>query len=168
MRDPFPRLMHLGDGSQFVDHFASIIDRIRLFEDFEYVEVRRLASRMACYRAPAGSLLIGEGDEGDFCLLLLRGSIGVFKHDAGGHDVRIGEAAPGEILGEMSMIDGHTRVASCIADTEVDFGVIDREGVTAIIVDDPRLGVKVLIELVQHLSGKLRTASRKLAELLTV
>lgn len=168
MRDPFPRLTHLGDGGQFVDHFANIIDRIRLFEDFDYTEVRRLASRMPCYRAPAGTLLIGEGDRGDFALMLLNGNVGVFKHDASGHDVRIGEAAPGEILGEMSLIDGHPRVASCIAGTEVDFAVIDREGLTGIIADDPRLGVKVLIELVQHLSVKLRDASRKLAELLTV
>jgi len=168
MRDPFPGYIHLGDGSQFVDYFANIIDRIRLFEDFDYEEVQHLASQMPCYRAPSGALLIREGDEGEFGLLLLKGRAGVFKRDAAGHDVRIGEVGPGDTLGEMSMIDGAPRVASCLASEEVEFAVLDREGLTTLIADDPRLGVKVLIELVQHLSGKLRIASGRLAELLTV
>ena len=166
MRDLFPGYTHLGDGGQFVDYFANVIDRTRLFEDFDYAEVQRLASKMPCYRAPAGALLIREGDEGDFGLVLLKGRAGVFKRDAAGHDVRIGEVGPGDTLGEMSMIDGQPRVASCLASEEVQFAVLDREGLTDIIAGDPRLGVKVLIELVQHLSGKLRIASSRLAELL--
>ena len=119
MRDPFPGYVNLGDGSQFVDEFANVIDRTRLFEDFEYAEVHKLAAKMPCYRAPAGALLIGEGDEGDFGLVLLKGRAGVFKRDASGHDVRIGEVGPGDTLGEMSMIDGQPRVASCLASEEV-------------------------------------------------
>lgn len=168
MRDLFPGYVNLGDGSQFVDDFANVIDRTRLFEDFEYAEVHKLAAKMPCYRAPPGALLVGEGDEGDFGLVLLKGRAGVFKRDASGHEVRIGEVGPGDTLGEMSMIDGQPRVASCLASEEVQFAVLDREGLTGIIADDPRLGVKVLIELVQHLSGKLRVASGRLAELIQV
>ncbi|MBS1137065.1 MAG: hypothetical protein H6R11_1019, partial [Proteobacteria bacterium] len=51
---------------------------------------------------------------------------------------------------------------------DAEFAVLDREELTAIIADDPRLGIKVLIELVQHLSGKLRAANTQLAEALAV
>ena len=168
MRDIFPGLVHLGDATQFIERLASVVDRIKLFEDFEYDEVRRLAARMPCYRAPAGSLLIAEGDEGDFGLLMLAGHVGVLKRDSVGRSHRLGEAGPGETLGEMSMIDGHPRAATCVAQDEVEFAVLDRDGLSRILAEDPRLGIKVLIELVQHLSNKLRTASGKLAELLAV
>lgn len=123
---------------------------------------------MPCYRAPAGSVLIGEGDFGDFGLFVLRGKVGVFKRDASGATRRIGEAGIGETLGEMSMVDGQPRTASCIADEEVDFAVLDRDGLSSIIADDPKLGAKILIELVQHLSAKLRSASQRLAEQVAV
>ncbi len=168
MRDYFPGLIHLGDAVQFIDLFANITDRVRLFEDFEYDEVRRLAQHMPCYRAPRGTVLVGEGHDGDFGLLVLRGRVGVVKRDAAGQSKRIGEIGPGDTLGEMSMIDGQPRAASCIVDEEAEFAVLDREELTVIIADDPRLGIKVLVELVQHLSGKLRVASRRLAEALAV
>lgn len=168
MRDRFPGLVNLGNGSQFVDEFANIIGRTRLFEDFEFAEVHKLAAKMSCYRAPSDALLIREGDEGDFGLVLLKGRAAVFKRDTSGHDVRIGEVGPGDTLGEMSMIDGQVRVASCLASEEVVFAVLDRAGLIEIIADDPRLGAKVLIELVQHLSAKLRIASGRLAGLLQV
>jgi len=168
MRDYFPGLIHLGDAVQFIDLFANVTDRGRLFEDFEYDEVRQLARHMPCYRAGRGTVLIGEGEDGDFGLLVLSGRIGVVKRNAAGQGKRIGEIGPGGTLGEMSMIDGQVRAASCIVDEDAEFAVLDREELTAIIADDPRLGIKVLIELVQHLSGKLRAANTQLAEALAV
>lgn len=165
MRDHFPSLIHLGDGTQFIERFAQLIDRIKLFEDFDYEEVRRLAGHMACYRAPAGTVLIIEGDEGDCAMLLLRGRVGVYKRDATGQDKRIGEIGPGETLGEMSMTDGLPRAASCIVDEEAEFAVLDRDELSAILASDARLGIKLLIELVQLLSRKLRGAASRLAEL---
>jgi CRP/FNR family transcriptional regulator, cyclic AMP receptor protein len=167
-RDPFPWFTPIGDGTQFIDRLAGLVDRIDLFEGFDDKEVLRLASHMPCYRAPAGSILIGEGDYGDFGLFVMRGTVGVFKRDASGATRRIGAAGAGETLGEMSMIDGQPRTASCIADDEVEFAVLDRDGLITIIADDPKLGAKVLIELVQHLSAKLRSASKRLAEKLAV
>lgn len=168
MRDYFPGLVHLGDAVQFIDLFANITDRVQLFEDFDYDEVRRLAQHMPCYRAAPGTVLIGEGEDGDFGLLVLSGRVGVVKRDAAGLGKRIGEIGPGGTLGEMSMIDGQLRAASCIVEEEIQFAVLDREELSAIIADDPRLGIKVLIELVQHLSGKLRIANTRLAEALAV
>jgi len=168
MRDHFPGLIHLGDAVQFIDLFANITDRKQLFEDFEYGEVSRLARHMVCYRAAAGTLLIEEGDEGDFGLLVLSGRVGVVKRNAAGQSKRIGEVGPGGTIGEMSMIDGQPRAATCIADDATEFALLDREGLTAILADDPRLGVKILIELLQHLSSKLRVASTRLAEELAV
>lgn len=162
MSDRFPGLAHLGDATSFVDRILEIIEHIRLFEDFEREEIRKLAASLRCYRAPAGATLIREGDSGDFMVFLLDGQCEIVKNDPGGLPQRIGVAGPGKILGEMSMIDGEPRFASCIALKETLFAMIDRDGLSRIMADDPRFGIKILLELVLLLSQRLRTTSSKL------
>ena len=162
MSERFPGLTPLGDASAFVDRLLEIIEHIRLFEDFEREEICRLAAGLRCYRAPAGASLIREGDSGDFMVFLLDGQCEIVKNDPTGVPQRIGVAGPGKILGEMSMIDGEPRFASCIALEDTLFAMIDRDGLSRIIADDPRFGIKILLELVLLLSQRLRATSSKL------
>ncbi|MCC7060469.1 MAG: cyclic nucleotide-binding domain-containing protein [Burkholderiaceae bacterium] len=162
MSERFPGLAFLGDASSFVDRILEIIEHIRLFEDFEREEIRKLAAGLRCYRAPAGAALIREGDSGDFMVFLLDGQCEIVKNDPTGLPQRIGLAGPGKILGEMSMIDGEPRFASCIALGDTLFAMIDRDGLSRIIADDPRFGIKILLELVLLLSQRLRATSSRL------
>lgn len=166
--DHFPHFSHLGDAVQFIDRILTIVDRIALFEDFDRTDIERLAGYMPCYRAPAGAKIIGEADEGDFLVLLISGLVEIVKRDAAGREKSVGTTGPGQTLGEMSMIDGQPRAASCVAADEVVFAVLDRESLSRILTDDPQLGVKVLIELVQLLSQRLRQATSQLADQLDV
>jgi CRP-like cAMP-binding protein len=158
----FPGLAYLGDATTFVDRIMEIIEHIRLFEDFEREEIKVLAGHLRCFRAPAGATVIREGDGGDFMVLLLYGRCEIVKNDPTGMPQRIGLAGPGKILGEMSMIDGEPRFASCAALEETVFAMLDRDSLSRIIADDPRLGIKLLMELVLLLSQRLRSASGKL------
>ena len=162
MSERFPGLAFLGDASSFVDRILEIIEHIRLFEDFEREEIRKLAAGLRCYRAPAGAALIREGDSGDFMVFLLDGQCEIVKNDPTGLPQRIGLAGPGKILGEMSMIDGEPRFASCIALGDTLFAMIDRDDLSRIIADDPRFGIKILLELVLLLSQRLRATSSRL------
>lgn len=162
MSERFPGLAFLGDATAFADRILEIIEHIRLFEDFERGEIRKLAASLRCYRAPAGATLIREGDSGDFMVFLLDGRCEIVKNDPSGVPQRIGVAGPGKILGEMSMIDGEPRFASCIALEETLFAMIDRDGLSRIMADDPRFGIKILLELVLLLSQRLRATSSRL------
>jgi len=162
MMERFPGLVFLGDASAFADRILEIIVHIRLFEDFEREEIRRLAAGLRCYRAPAGATLIREGDSGDFMVFLLEGRCEIVKTDPDGVPQRISVAGPGKILGEMSMIDGEPRFASCLALEDTLFAMIDRDGLSRIIADDPRFGIKILLELVLLLSQRLRATSSRL------
>ncbi len=164
MTERFAGLDNLGDATAFIDRIQEIIEHIRLFEDFERSEVEALAAHLTCYRAPAGATIIREGDDGDFMVILLEGRCEIVKNDPSGVPQRIGVAGPGKTLGEMSMIDGEPRFASCIALDETLFAVLDRDRLTRIIADDPRLGIKILMELVQLLSQRLRAASGDLVK----
>jgi len=161
-RDHFPKLEHLGDAAPFVDRMLAILQHIVLFEDFADEEVSRLARYMDCYRAPAGSEIIREGDLGDFMVLLLAGEMEIVKLDGGGLPSRVGLAGPGKTLGEMSLIDGEPRFASCLTLTECIFAVLDRDQLIRVVADEPKIGVKLLMELVMLLNQRLRQVSARL------
>lgn len=160
----FPGLQALGNATPFVEHILEIIEHIRLFEDFEQEEISRLARYMTCFKAPAGCEIIKEGEIGDFMLLILSGSLEIIKKDSNGLPSRIGTAGPGKTLGEMSVIDGEPRFASCVALTEVEFAVLDRDGLSRILADEPRMGVKLLMELLMLLNQRLRTVGSQLVQ----
>jgi CRP-like cAMP-binding protein len=66
----------------------------------------------------------------------------------------------------MSMIDGAPRFATCVAVESSLIAVLDRESLARIIVEQPLLGAKVLMELVLMLSHRLRATSQRLLGLL--
>ena len=154
----------LGDAVPFVGRIREIIEVIQLFEDFEPEELGDLARYMRCYRAPAGTEVIREGDEGDFMLLVLDGGLEIVKKDVRGLPQVMGSAGPGKTLGEMSLIDGAPRFASCVAVEAVEFAVLDRESLSRIIAEEPKVGVKLLMELLMLLNQRLRNVSQQLME----
>ena len=160
----FPNIAPTGDAVPFVNHILEILDHIKLFEDFERDEVSVLARYMTCYEAVEGVEIIREGDMGDFMLLVLDGTLEVVKKNSQGLPARIALVGTGKTLGEMSVIDGEPRFASCVALTPVRFAVLARETLTRIIADEPKIGIKILMEFLMLLNQRLRTVSSQLVQ----
>ena len=64
------------------------------------------------------------------------------------------------------MIDGEPRFATCLATARTMIAVLSRENLARVIVEQPMLGAKVLMELVLMLSRRLRMTTGRLVELL--
>lgn len=160
--DRYSRVEHLGDGIQFVDSILGILDHIQLFEDFGQDEVWKLARYLQACRVSAGVEFIREGEPGDYLFLIVSGVCEIVKHNQDGFAVRIGLAGPGKTLGEMSLIDGAPRSASCLALRDVVFAVLHRADMMRILREEPQLGIKLLLSLLQILSHRLREANAKI------
>lgn len=161
-QDHFPKLEHLGDATPFVARILDILQHIELFEDFGEADIGCLGRYMSCYRAPAGTEIIREGEPGDFMLLLLDGEMEIIRRDARGLPARVGLAGPGKTLGEMSLIDGEPRFASCVTLTDAMFAALDRDQLSHLIAEEPQVGVKLLMELLMLLNQRLRSVSAQL------
>jgi CRP-like cAMP-binding protein len=159
-------LEYLGDATQFASQMHALIPKCALLENFSPAEVHLLAHFMDVYRAEPGAEIIREGDGGDFMLMLLEGKIEVHKRDRWNTQQLLAVVDAGRTLGEMSMIDGEPRFATCIAVEATLIAVLDRESLARIIVEQPLLGAKILMELVLMLSQRLRTTSQRLLGLL--
>ncbi len=67
----------------------------------------------------------------------------------------------GTTVGEMSMIDGEPRFASCRTTQATTFSVLTRDNMASLILEAPQLGSKILVKLVTLLSARLRQTSAK-------
>ena len=169
MADRPPQLAHLeslGDATQFAPQMHALIPKCPLLENFSPAEVRQLAHFMDVYKAETATEIIREGDGGDFMLMVLEGRIEVHKRDRWNTPQILATVEAGRTLGEMSMIDGEARFATCIAAEPTLVAVLGREALARIIVEQPLLGAKILMELVLMLSQRLRATSQRLLGLL--
>jgi CRP-like cAMP-binding protein len=169
MPDRPSQLTHLdflGDATKFSAQIHALIPRCSPLENFSPAEVRLLAHFMDVFRADSGAEIIREGDGGDFMLMIVEGRVEVRKRDRWNTQQLIAVVDAGKTLGEMSMIDGEPRFATCVAAEPALIAVLDREALARIIVEQPMLGAKILMEVVLMLSQRLRATSQRLLELL--
>ena len=157
-----PKLEYLGDAAQFAGKIHGMTLYSPLLENFTLPEIRLLAHFMEAYRAPPGAEIIAEGEPGDFMVLLIEGRIDVLKRDAWNASRLIAVAEAGGTLGEMSMIDGEPRFATCVVTEASVLAVLSRAALARIILEQPLLGAKVLMELALMLSQRLRETSVRL------
>jgi CRP-like cAMP-binding protein len=155
-------LEFLGDATKFAGQMQALIPKCPLLENFSLNEVRMLAHFMAVYRAEGAMEIIRERDGGDFMLMVLEGKVEVHKLDRWNTPQPLALVEAGRTLGEMSMIDGAPRFATCVAAEPTLIAVLDRESLARIIVEQPLLGAKILMELVLMLSQRLRATSERL------
>jgi CRP-like cAMP-binding protein len=154
----------LGAGGTYAERIAELVGRSPFFAEFERDDIEVLADYMQVYNAQPGQALIREGDEGDFMLLLISGAVDIYKNNAQGERQLMTRVGPGMTLGEMSMIDGEPRFATCIATDQTIFAVLTRDAMANIILERPSLGAKILIKLVTLLSQRLRQTSARLLQ----
>jgi CRP/FNR family transcriptional regulator, cyclic AMP receptor protein len=158
-------LLHLtgiGSASALVEVLYSSLGHSKFFEDFTPENINTLAQFMHIYKADPGQVIIKEGDTDDFMLFVLEGLINIVKTDANGDRRSMTYVGPGATLGEMSMIDGEPRFATCIAIDATIIAVFSRDSMVQIIMEEPSLGSKILIKLVTLLSQRLRETSSSL------
>ena len=159
---------------EHLSHWPRLLQESPLMQDFTPAEADILGSVMLRVRARAGQMLIGEDDASDWMMLLLSGTVDVVKRKVGaevdaiepGATTRLAVVKDGAALGEMSMLDGEPRYASCIALSEVEAAVLDRTAVARLIRTQPAVGAKLLVKITQLLAQRLRNTSNQVIRLL--
>jgi CRP-like cAMP-binding protein len=156
----------VGRGTAIADQIYGLVGRSLFFAEFSREDVVILAGYMDVYRVQPGDVLITEGDSGDYMLLIVEGYVDILKKGVRQGEQHMTTVGPGMTLGEMSMIDGEPRFATCIATAPAVFAVLHRDDMAKIILDHPSLGSKILVKLVSMLSSRLRQTTARLLQYL--
>lgn len=163
-RDNLENLERVGKGTAIADVIFGLVGKSPFFAEFSREDISVLAGYMDVYRVEPGEIIIRERDGGDFMLLVIEGYVDILKKTMREQQQHMTTVGPGMTLGEMSMIDGEPRFATCIATEPTVFAVLHRDDMAKIILDHPSLGSKILVKLVSMLSSRLRQTSAKLLQ----
>ena len=105
----------VGKDAAMADEVLGLVGTSQFFSEFSREDILLLAGYMDVYRAQPGDIIIREGDIGDFMLLVIEGEVDILKKGFRGEQRHMTSVGPGLTLGEMSMIDGEPRFATCLA-----------------------------------------------------
>lgn len=157
----------LGAGQKFLDELCELLAACHLLEDMQWAEIKQVARYVQAYRAPAGTVLFEEGSDGSFLCLLLSGHVDIRKRDSAGRDKTVSRIGAGKTLGEMAVIDGERRSASCIAADPIQLAILTKSNFDRLAEDHPLLAYKITLKIARLLSQRLRLTSGQLVDYLS-
>ena len=128
-------------------------------------EANYIVSLMRLVQFPAGATLFSAGDAGNtgYMLLLLEGDVSVDTGNTGGASkVDISSIGPGALIGELALLDGSPRSATCTAISPVVAAGLSSGGLQRLVEQFPQLAIKLVIYIAQSASDRLRSLSEQL------
>lgn len=111
--------------------------------------VRELAAHGDVRTYPKNSVLLNEGDAGDSIYVVLSGRLKVYVSDTDGHEMVIGDAGPGEHVGEMAF-DGGVRAASVITTEPTVCAIVSRRQLCDAIARNPEVAIYLLATVIDR------------------
>jgi CRP-like cAMP-binding protein len=94
---------------------AAFLQQVPLFAGLTANELHDLVTVMQPIELAPGQLLWRQGQAADALHLISGGRIGIYLRQPGGTEVHLTTLGPGEVLGELPLIDGGTRSATARA-----------------------------------------------------
>ena len=113
---------------------------------------------------PSNRDLIRQDEYGNFMVVLLTGTIAVDRVQPWGEQLRLAETRPGDILGEMSLLDSGIRFSACTTLTDCEIAVLSAEAMDEMMSKDPQLAASLVALLARKLSLRLRVVSARLSD----
>ncbi len=126
---------------------------IPLFEGLPNTDLRAIARHCSEETFPEGAVIAREDTHGVRMLLILDGEVVIEKRGQ-----PIASLGPGEVVGEMSLIDGERRSATITAKTPVTALALYRSHFTELVKQTHSLPVKLMVAL----SHRLRETDEEL------
>jgi CRP/FNR family transcriptional regulator len=140
---------------------VELLRSVPLFEGLEQGELESF-SRVAVPRSfPAATRVFHEGDRSDACYIVRSGSFRVTREHSDGRAITLATLGPGDIFGELAMLDGEVRSASVEALSDGELLALPAGEVRALLARHPEITVKLVGALVRRLRSANERISRQ-------
>jgi CRP-like cAMP-binding protein len=143
---------------------ADLLEGTRWANEFAYHELETLATAMKLDRFPKGTFLCREGGTDVSMFVVVRGAVEVIKEDGKGSAKLLARLGPGQVIGEMSLVDGLRRSATVRASEEALVLVLDKTDLDKLFNDSPRVYGRFVLSLAKSLATRLRQTTGALSE----
>jgi CRP/FNR family cyclic AMP-dependent transcriptional regulator len=126
---------------------TDIIRNIPLFSLLDDAELTVLAQNLDEKSFLAGQIIISAGEPGNTMFVVASGRVELFIKDKAGDKVILGYIMPGELFGELSLLDDAPRSASAIAQENTRLFVVDRNDLEILVKAHPAAALDMMTML---------------------
>jgi CRP-like cAMP-binding protein len=157
--------MRKTEGSGMAELAAELLIAPAAMMQLSQEEARVVVSYMQPRKFDMGTVFIQEGDKNntDYMVLVLDGEVTV-------ESIVVSRTTPvttavlgaGSLLGEMGIVDGEPRSATCTATTDVRAAIFTRTNLESLIVENPAIGAKFMMSISLRIAERMRDTSDKL------
>jgi uncharacterized membrane protein len=123
---------------------AAILADIPMFALLDADERATLAGLLEVHHYDRGHTIFQYGDAGDTLYIVRSGRIQVFVENTQGDKIILGENDPGDLFGEISLLDGGPRTANAIVIDDAEVLELDRDGLLHLVRKHPHAGIDML------------------------
>jgi uncharacterized membrane protein len=130
---------------------AAFLKDIPLFTPMDDSERSAVAELMDEAMFKAGQQLFHERDQGGICYVIRTGRIELSVIDESGEKLIVDVLEPGELCGELSLLDGGNRSTTAVALTDVEALVLERPEFVSFLRKQPDASLDVLTALAKRI-----------------
>ncbi|MFH1983729.1 MAG: cyclic nucleotide-binding domain-containing protein [Pseudomonadota bacterium] len=123
-----------------------LLKKVPLFSKLSKSNLEDIAKSSDEVSFPVGTVLAREGETGHEFVFVLDGEARV---ESGG--AVINRLGPGSFFGEIALLDGKSRTASVIADTDMALLVVQSQYFTQVLEKAPKLQMEIISALCRYL-----------------
>jgi CRP/FNR family transcriptional regulator, cyclic AMP receptor protein len=138
-----------------------LIRRVPLFSMLTPSQAESVADAVIKRRFKRGELIVEQGKKSNALFIILTGRARVLTTDARGREVILANLAPGDYIGEMSLIDNEPHSATVRSEVQTDVLMLGRVEFARCLPENTSMAYAVMKGLVQ----RLRHADRKIDSL---
>jgi len=152
-------------GSSSADRAAEMLSAPSALLQLNHEEARTVVAYMQPHKISEGTTFIREGDtdQTDFMLLVLDGEVTietiVVSRTA---PITVTVLGPGNLIGEMGLLDGEPRSASCTAISDLRCAILTREALNQLLDHEPRTAAKLMMAISLRIAQRMRENQDKL------
>ena len=129
----------------------ALLHRVPVFSTLSPEELERVAQVAVTRRFEAGEIVFKEGDEGSTCYVVRSGRARAVIEHPDGRSITLAHFGPGDIFGEMAMLDGERRSATVESIEATDAIAIGSADMHRLLHEYADISVKLIAALGQRL-----------------
>lgn len=131
-----------------------------LFRGFKADERDAILGRVRTRNLKTGETVFAIGSPGDNMMAVLNGTVRISVPAPDGKELLLAILQPGEVFGELAVLDGKERSADAIANSPCTLAILDRRDILSFLEQHPAVWLK----LISVLCDRLRHADQQLSE----
>lgn len=132
-----------------------------LFRSFSAAHLEEILELSQTVILPSHQIVFEKSNSGDEMFVVLSGRLKISLISREGREIVLGVIGPGEIVGEIAMLDGRGRSASATTLTPCELLILHRKDFMPFVEQNP----KIAIDLLTVLALRLRLNTEQLAEI---